>query len=348
MKNFLRKIIYQRFYKPIVKKKKNLSKKRVHLQSFGNLNRDKIFYIIQRSPGVGLFSNLSFVLNHIQIAKSFGAIPLVDMENFPSIYNEKYKILNTYNSWEYYFKQLSDYSLDEVYKSKNVMISESNFYSKDENFFYNITESHDLVKILNEEIKLKNSKNNLLNYLKNNLFKNKKILGVHFRGTTYKIAGSAYAITPNQMINKINSILSREKYEKIFLVTEDLKNFNSIVDYFGDKVIFLKSSKKGIKDQEVWDNYSRSRHRYKLGRNILLETYLLSFCDGYIDIDTNPREISHGLNLNKSQKRYTIDNGFNKSWRFFNHLKYSWHIKNFLPEKLGGFSNNHKPKKFGN
>ena len=154
-----------------------------------------------------------------------------------------------------------------------------------------------------------------------------------------------YAITPNQMINKINDILSSENYDKIFLVTEDLKNFNSITKYFGNKVIFLKSSKKGIRDQEVWDNYSRSRHRYKLGRNILLETYLLSLCDGYIDIDTNPRQIAHGLNLNEIQKRYTIDNGFNKSWRFFNHLKYSWHIKNFLPEKLGGFSNNHNPKK---
>ena len=66
----------------------------------------------------------------------------------------------------------------------------------------------------------------------------KKILGVHFRGTTYKIAGVVYAITPNQMINKINDILSNENYDKIFLVTEDLKNFNSITKYFGNKVIF--------------------------------------------------------------------------------------------------------------
>lgn len=345
MKNLLRKIIYQRFYKPIISKKKNLPKKKFHIQSFGDLNKDKIFYVIQRSPGVGLFSNLSFVLNHLKLAKSLGAIPIVDMENFPTIYNEKNRILNTYNSWEYYFNQLSDYSLDEIYQSKNVIISESNFYSKEENFFYNITESNDLVKILNEEINLKKIKKKLVYYLKDKLFENKKILGVHFRGTTYKIAGSAYAITPNQMINKINEIFSKENYEKIFLVTEDLKNFNSILNYFDKKVIFLKSSKKGIKNQEVWDNYSRTRHRYKLGRNILVETYLLSFCDGYIDIDTNPREIAHGLNLNKNQKRYTIDNGFNESWRFFNYLKYSWHIRNLLPEKLGGFSNNQKPKK---
>ena len=129
------------------------------------------------------------------------------------------------------------------------------------------------------------------------------------------------------------------------MVTEDLKNFNSITKYFGNKVIFLKSSKRVSEIKKYGIIIQDLDIGIKLGRNILLETYLLSLCDGYIDIDTNPRQIAHGLNLNEIQKRYTIDNGFNKSWRFFNYLKYSWHIKNFLPEKLGGFSNNHNPKK---
>ena len=61
-----------------------------------------------KDPRVWAFSNLSFVLNHIKIAKSLGAIPIVDMYNFPTIYNEKEKILNTYNSWEYF---LSNYQI---------------------------------------------------------------------------------------------------------------------------------------------------------------------------------------------------------------------------------------------
>jgi hypothetical protein len=235
--------------------------------------------------------------------------------------------------------------LEEVYKSKNVILTENNFYSKNENFFSNITESQNLINILKNEIKLKKNKLNLIKFLKKRFFKNKKILGVHFRGTTYKIAGVVYPATPNQMINKINEVLSKENYEQIFLVTEDVQNFNSIIDYFGDKIIYLKTSKRGKSNLEVWDNYSRNRHRYKLGRDILIETYLLSYCDGYIDIDTNPREIAHALNLNPNQKRYTIDNGHNKSWPIFNHIKYSWYLKKILPEKFGGFSNNRRPKK---
>ena len=345
MKKFIKKVIYQRFYKPIIEKKINLPKSKFYFKKFGDLNPDKIFYVIQRTPGFGLFSNLSFVLNHINIAKNFGFIPIIDMENFPSIYNEKKKILNTLNSWEYYFEQISNNTLDEVYKSKNVILTENNFYSKKEDFFANITESKDLVEILRNYIRLKNSKYKLLNYLKKKFIDKKKTLGVHFRGTTYKTAGVVYAATINQMVNKINKILEEDKYDQIFLVTEDLKNFNSIIDYFGDKVVFLNTSLRGNSDLDVWDNYSRKRHRYKLGRDILLETYLLSYCEGYLDIDTNPREIAHALNLNKNQKRYTIDNGHNKNWRFFNHLKFSWHIRNFLPEKLGGFSNNSKPIK---
>lgn len=345
MKNIIRKIIYQRFYQPILDKKVSYPKKKFFFINKGTLNPDKIFYVIQRYPGFGLFSNLAFVLNHIKIAKSLGFVPIVDMQNFPTIYNEKNKIFNTLNSWEYYFDQLSNFSLEEVYKSKNVILTDNRFYSDDLDFFSNITDSKDLIDILNNDIKLKKNKLNLIKSVKKKLFQDKKILGVHFRGTTYKTAGVVYAIAPNQMINKINEILSKEKYDKIFLVTEDLGNFNSIINYFGDKVVFLKTSKRGKSDLDVWDNYSRNRHRYKLGRDILVETYLLSFCDGFIDIETNPRAIAHGLNLNPNQKRYTIDNGHNKSWPIFNHIKYSWYLKNMLPEKFGGFANNTKPKK---
>ena len=89
------------------------------------------------------------------------------------------------------------------------------------------------------------------------------------------------------------------------------------------------------------NKYPRPLHRYKLGRNILYETYLLSYCDGFFDIETNPRTISYALNFNPSQNRYSIDNGFNNVGYF----KYSWFLKSILPERLGGFKNNKKPIK---
>ena len=60
--------------------------------SFGELNKDKYFYLIKRSPGTGLFSNVTFVLNHLAICKKFDFIPVIDMKNFNTIYNEKNKV----------------------------------------------------------------------------------------------------------------------------------------------------------------------------------------------------------------------------------------------------------------
>ena len=40
------------------------------------------------------------------------------MENFTTIYNEREKINNTYNAWEYYFEKLNKYTLNEVYNSE--------------------------------------------------------------------------------------------------------------------------------------------------------------------------------------------------------------------------------------
>ena len=332
---FYRKIAYAKEQDPIVHRKITLYKKKVNLiNSLGSLNPDKIFYVIQRSPGRGMFSNVTFVVNHIKVAKDYGFIPIVDMQNFTTLYNEKNKICKTENAWEYYFEQTSNYSLEEVYKSKNVILIEDIFY-KTAGFFYSVNESEELKKIFDKYIVLNKSKLKLASYLKKKLFQNKKILGVHFRGTGYKLGRQPHPATIKQMKNKIKKIISTDKYEKIFLVTEDLYNFNGIINEFQNKVIYLKNSIREKDSNTAFDTYPRTRHRYKLGRDILIETCLLSHCDGYLDIRNNVREAAHAFNLNPNQKRYFIDNGFNDSLPII--TKYIWYIKSFLPKKLGGF-----------
>ena len=342
LKNFIRNIVFEERNSSVVSKNIKLKTRKI-LEIFGgNLNSDKVFYIIRRDSDAGLFSNLAFVINQIQIAKRMGFIPIVDMLNFPTVYNEKQKIFGTYNSWEYYFEQLSNFDLSEVYKSKNIIMTGNKFY-RDEEFKNKITSSEKLIEILKNDIKIKKTKLKTIEYLKNKLFEGKKILGIHHRGTGYKI--DEYPITINQMINIINEILEKENYNKIFLVTEDLYNFEALIKYYGNKIIFLDSSQRGKGNFEVWKKYSRNLHRYKIGRNVLYEAFLLSYCDGYFDIETNPKEFAHAMNLNPNQKRYTFNNGANKWGKYFRYLNFSWHIKNCLPEILGGFKKNKKPTK---
>ena len=123
-KNSIKELFFGLNAKPIISKKiQNKNEPIYDYYSYGNKNPNKIFYVIRRSPGAGLFSNLTYVLNHLVVANKHNFIPVVDMENYPTIYNEKNKVNGTKNSWLYYFKPVSKYKLSEIYQSFNVIIS---------------------------------------------------------------------------------------------------------------------------------------------------------------------------------------------------------------------------------
>jgi hypothetical protein len=335
LRKFYRKIFYHTPPDTIQKqKKKYLPFKQVKLINGGDLNKDKIFYVIQRFNGEGgLFSDLTFVVNHLKVANDYGFIPIVDMENFPRWYNEKKKIKQTFNSWNYYFKPVSKFSLEEVYKSKNIVLTLAKFYS-DIDFKYQIEESKDLKQIYKKYIEIDKKILRIVEILKKDLFQKNKILGVHFRGTSYKYGKNPYPATITQMKDKIHKIIKTDRYDKIFLVTEDIKHFDALKKEFNDKIIYLKNSYRST-GKIAFSKYPRLNHRYKLGRDILIETCLLSYCDGYLDTEGNIRSAVLTMNFNLKQIRYIIDNGFNPGLPFIGN--YIWYIKSILPSFLGGF-----------
>ena len=67
------------------------------------------------------------------------------MENFHTIYNENNNIRDNKNAWNYYFKSLNKFTLNEVYKSKNVLITDNKFFHF---FSYNIDKDLELSKLL--------------------------------------------------------------------------------------------------------------------------------------------------------------------------------------------------------
>ena len=64
--------------------------KYVKLEGYYLLHRIKAkYYIIYREEGgAGFFSNYMCVLAHIVLARKFGYIPLVDMQNYKTLYRE--------------------------------------------------------------------------------------------------------------------------------------------------------------------------------------------------------------------------------------------------------------------
>ena len=186
------------FEKLSLKNKINIKGDYSLVLNLGKLNKDKIFYIIRRTPGAGMFSNVLYVMNHIKIAKKNNFIPVVDMKNFVSIYNDNNSSLKEDNSWNYYFEAISKYELEEVYNSHKVIISSNNFH----NFFDHHLEDKSLKTLFDQNIFFKDYLKKYAKRFEDKYFNNGKILGIHFRGTSYKTsAGHALVPTKNQMLN---------------------------------------------------------------------------------------------------------------------------------------------------
>ena len=341
MINILRKIIFKLSIKTPRRLSlitNNLYKKYYRadtdIYSFGEKNYNKTFYVIKRTPGAGFFSNVLFVINHLIVAKKNGYIPIVDMENFPTIYNETNEIFKIKNSWEYYFENFNNIKLTEVYKSKNVIITSNKF---EINFELDLI-SNEIKEVFRKNLKLKYKYYRFINYFSNKFFKNSKVLGVHFRGTSYKrSAGHPFPASKKQMLNIIEQLIKSEKYEKIFLVTEEENYKNFLIKKFKDKLIYLPSSFRSDSNN-AFKIYPRRNHRYKLGREALIESNLLSKCDGLVYVTSNIASAAIAWNLNQKQKKYKIDNGINSKNIILSQIL--WYIKKSLPELIWGFKKN--------
>ena len=302
--------------------------KNFRIYNFGQLNKNKIFYIIRRSPGSGLFSNMTFVLNHITICNKFNLIPIVDMENFTTIYNEKNKINGHYNAWNYYFEKLNNHSLKEVYRSQNVIFSNSVF---EQNMTLDMTKPK--IKKIFDKIKIKRNitkKNDL--FIKNNFNKKEKILGVHFRGSTYKVAmGHRFPPSIDIMIQEVDLLLKKYDYKKIFLVTEEKKYLEAFKKKYGNKCIFNDTFRMNKKD--LFKIYPRKNHRFKMGEETIVDTLILSKCDGLLFIKSNLVTAAM-LFSKKKQKYHQIFLGYNSKNKYI--ARWLWYVKCLLPKSIGG------------
>ena len=294
----------------------------------GNKNPDKLFYVIQRSPGAGLFSNIAFIINHIKIAENLGAIPVLDSFNFPNLYNEN--IIRN-NSWDSYLSNNLNYSLEEVYSSKNILIT-TNEWAK---FF--VMSIGSLDNAYNYFFKYFKINENLLqkvnNYITKNHFLNEKIIGLHFRGGDQKTAnGHQFPLTKTQIYNKLKDLIKENKYTKIFCSTESIDNLNFVKKHFKEMVIYYDSYRS--LNNPYLENY-RENHRILLGEEILIEALILSKTDFFLCGNSNVSEFVKIIRSNENKPFLEMKNGKNSNNPFL--ALYLFKIKSILPYKLGGF-----------
>ncbi|MFI3241456.1 MAG: hypothetical protein R3Y43_02700 [Alphaproteobacteria bacterium] len=309
--------------------------------SFGELNSDENFYVIWRKGGgAGFFSNVFHVLGHIMIAKTLKMTPVVDMENFPNFYQEKQKVNNTYNVWEYYFKQPSAYSLEDIYKSKNVYFCNGEFNHQ----VYKTEDMNIIRSIIKEDLNLNDFTLNKFVEYKKQLFENADILAVHFRGQDMKSA-IEHPTPPNfkQIKNKIDFVIKKYNVDKIFVATDEQDYLTKLIDLYPNKIIYTQAFRNNYFYQNNpcqgmlhLKEDTRNLSKYNLGLDVLLDCYLLAQADYFIA--SGKDGVASGSNVSyfaqclsdNFKDFYYIYNGMNKKQQINKFLKI---VACFIPFK---------------
>lgn len=306
----------------------------LYTKTFGSLNADKQFYVIrQPSSGRGLFSLFSSVLCHLDICESLGWIPVIDFQHFPCVYNDS-EVEGNENAWEYYFEPVSQYTLEEVYSSKNVFFSVPNYPS---GYSHSITAEPKLHKVFDKYIRFKPFILETVESYSRKNFRNLQILGVHFRGQEMKTApGHWYPPTKKQIKSAINTMQEKYNFDAIFVVTEDAGYLDFIRST--NKVDVLANDHYRTYGTNAYKEFPRNRHLFLLGQEVLIDTLLLARCHGIIYCTSNVATVSDFINNSEYKGKIKINNGPNFSDPIL--AKHSYSIKNLLPSHLGGFSTN--------
>ena len=302
-----------------------MSKYKITKFSFGNKNKNKKFYVIKRTPGGGFFSNLLYVIVNLKIAKKNKYIPIVDMCNFPTNYNQKKNMNSEKNIWNLFFEPVSKYTLNEVYKSKNVYFSSANI-----KFRLNAYKKKELKKIFDKYIKVNKKILSVVDVFVKKNFKKKKILGIHFRGTDQLISPNhSHPPTIFEIENLIEKKVLKGDFDKIFLLTEDLRYFNRLKKKYKRLIYSYDYFKaKNIAD---FSDSKRRNHRNKLGFENLVEAITLSKCDEIVFCETNISMFAIFYSNFKISK-YHLNNGIKSSNILISRV--SWYLSIYLPKLL--------------
>ena len=297
------------------------------VRSFGDANPDKVFYVIWRdSLGSGFFSNFTQVLSHIQYAEGQGMIPVVDFENFRTLYNICEDVYGSRNAWEYYFKPVSPYSSAEVYRSKNVVFcSGSRPYGlqfADNAGYRRFVETHIRIQPW-VEARIKRHEAE---------FSAHKVLGIHFRGKEINTsAGHAFGPTVAQVIRHADDLLDRFDLDRIFLVTEEAAFVEPLRRRYGDR-LFLTDAFRA-KKVNSYNLSPRPRHRYLLGLEVLADTMLLS--RSKVILGSHTGVVLHAVRMAEALEFVrVIDNGVNCRSHLLAH--YAYPVRRLLPKRFGG------------
>ena len=286
-------------------------------KTYGELNKEKILYVIKPDYQDGVEGLLSLIYKqvlYIDYARKKGYLPYVDWKNFKTqYYNGKE------NAWEFFFKEPSKIKEKEVYSSKRVYLSGWTYRNInplglfEADIFFNSVLKKKSCQLLKDNLKFNEEVLRLVQE-ESKKIDIKNCIGLYVRGTDYvKLQPSGEYVQPN--INQVKQKVSQfiDKYQtSIFLVTEDGKIYDELIQTFGDyiKIVSYDTFIRNYDGKDVLSKSNVLEEDKKIrGQKYLVKMILLSKCKYLISSMTQGSKFSYLLNDGKYEDEYIFDLG---------------------------------------
>jgi hypothetical protein len=293
--------------------------KREHRITGGKLNPGQTFFVIRpTSKEEGLLSLFKSVMRNIEYAEQQGWSPIVDMQNYPTQYNCPTLVNNTRNAWEYFFLQPTTFTLEEVYHSRNVILSgwRPNQKKSAFNTLFNFDFDDQINKVRYDFISshsgLQPKIRELVQSIKAQMFTG-NVLGVYIRGTDYTVfKPKGHPIQPeiDDVLEQTTAYLDHYPIAKIFLVTEDSAYAMRFIEKYGDRILtFGKNNFDNYDGRDYLSHYLDGEMAYQNGLEYLIRMLLLAACDYQIMSITNGSLFTLAISDHQPESRFLFQLG---------------------------------------
>lgn len=321
--NFFRQFFNKKYFEDKNPAKGCAEQREFLFRTLGEMNKDVAIYLIKFDmPTSGLMATLACTTIQLAVADVFGFTPVIEWKNL--FFERDYPGQDGDNIFEYYFKQPCGISVEDAMESYHVATVEHHYEKSvipfgPHNLYRHLTDEKILyTKAFNRFITLNQFTKDSISMEISNITKG-NTLGVHVRGGGYEVAKCKHhpiPISTSEYISEVKNAIDAHGFDNIFLATGsddvilDFKNeFGGMVKCYND----ITRIAPGAKSDWIYlandGRGSRTDHVYKMGLEVLKDTYTLAKCSGIIGSMSNVSNIAQWINGGKYIYSKVIDKG---------------------------------------
>lgn len=288
---------------------------------------EKFYYITEAGKGYGFFAEFHATLSRLAFADAFGFTPVISWGRDFSYYDLK-KGEDHANAFEWFFEQPMKYNTKDIEQASLVVdakLVQAGWLDKKYHKQMDLSPEYEaeIARIYQKYIRFQEDVLKQLQEEEGALVGKKKTLGVHFRGTDFKLNYDNHPVSVKieQEFSVIDQALKEQGFEQIFLATDEKETVEAFKERYGDIVVWYKDVFRGEGNVSVaFSESERSYHKYKLAYEVVRDVFTLSMCQGLV-AGVSQVSICSRIMKRSHEEQYEflniIDNGKNYNERKF-------------------------------